>query len=51
MDQFAAWLKQHHPVLAGRVIGSVVVDEHHMSQGQLLQKAREYYSNLHPALP
>jgi hypothetical protein len=45
MDQFVAWLKLHHPELAKRIIGSLVVDEHHLTEGQLLAKAREFYSN------
>jgi hypothetical protein len=45
MDQFVAWLKTHHPELAKRVIGSQVVDEHHLTEGQLLAKAREFYAN------
>jgi hypothetical protein len=44
MDQFIAWLESHHPELATRVIGSLVVDEHHLSEGQLLAKAREFYA-------
>jgi hypothetical protein len=43
MDQFIAWLEIHHAELATRVIGSLVVDEHHLSEGQLLAKAREFY--------
>jgi hypothetical protein len=45
MDQFTAWLKQHRPELAKRVVGAVVVDEHHLTEAQLLAKAREFYSN------
>jgi hypothetical protein len=45
MDQFVAWLKLHHPGLAKRIIGSLVVDEHHLTEGQLLAKAREFYAN------
>jgi hypothetical protein len=44
MDQFIAWLKLHHPELATRTIGSLVVDEHHLTDGQLLEKARAFYS-------
>jgi len=44
MDQFIAWLKLHHPELAARIIGSLVVDEHHLTDGQLLEKAREFHS-------
>jgi hypothetical protein len=35
----------HHPELAKRIIGSVVVDEHHLTVDQLLEKAREFYAN------
>ncbi len=45
MTQFSAWLKQHHPELAKRVVGSVVVDEHHLTEAQLLAQAREFYAS------
>jgi hypothetical protein len=45
MEQFVAWLKQHHPGLASRVTGCVVVDEHHLTEGQLLAKAREFFAS------
>ena len=44
MDQFIAWLKLHHAELAKRIVGSLVVDEHHLTEGQLLVKAREFYA-------
>jgi hypothetical protein len=44
MEQFTAWLGRHHPELASRVVGSLVIDEHHLSEGELLSKAREFYS-------
>jgi len=44
MDQFIAWLKLHRPELAARVIGSLVVDEHHLTEAQLLAKAREFHA-------
>jgi hypothetical protein len=43
MEQLLAELKQHHKDLAGRIIGSVVVDEHHLTEDQLLAKARELF--------
>ena len=49
MDQFIAWLKIHHLGLANRIIGSIVIDEHHLTEAQLLAKAREFYS--HPRTP
>ena len=44
MDQFIAWLKLHHPELAKRIIGSVVVDEHHVTDDELLAKARGFFA-------
>jgi hypothetical protein len=44
MDQFIAWAKIHHPDLTERIIGAVVIDEHHLTEGQLLAKAREFYA-------
>ena len=45
MDQFTLWLKHHRPELAGRIIGTEVVDEHHLTDAQLLAKAREFYAD------
>lgn len=45
MDQFIAWTKTHHPEIAQRIIGSLAVDESHLTQDQLLAKAREFYAN------
>jgi hypothetical protein len=42
-EQFRNWLKVHHVNLAERIIGLVAVDENHLSDGQLLEKAREFY--------
>jgi hypothetical protein len=44
MDQFNHWLKKHHPAIAARIIGSLVVDEQHLTDGQLLAKARDFYA-------
>jgi len=44
MEQFLNWSRQHHPELATRIIGSHVIDEHHLTEGQLLAKAREVYT-------
>jgi hypothetical protein len=44
MVQFFNWLKVHHADLAARVSGCVTVDEHHLTNDQLLTKAREFYS-------
>ncbi len=46
MDQFIAWSKLHHPALAKRIIGSLAVDESHLTQDQLLAKAREFHTRV-----
>ena len=45
MDQFISWLEVHHHELSKRMIGSQVVDEYHLTEDQLLAKAREFYAN------
>lgn len=44
MDQFAAWLAKHQPDLARRIVATVVVDEHHLTEAQLLAHARETFA-------
>jgi hypothetical protein len=44
MVQFVAWLEIHYPTLAKRIVGSVVVDESHMTEDQLLAKAAHFFS-------
>lgn len=44
MEMLLADLKAHHSDVAEKVIGSVVVDAHHTTDGQLLAKAREFYA-------
>jgi hypothetical protein len=44
MDQFTAWVKLHRPELAKRIVGSQVIDEHHLTEGQLLAKARDFFA-------
>ncbi len=43
MEMLLADLKSHHPDVAENVIGSVVIDAHHTTEGKLLAKAREFY--------
>ncbi len=45
MEQFFSELKKHHKELAKRVVGLHVVDEQHLSEDQLLAKAREVYAS------
>jgi hypothetical protein len=46
MEQLLAELKQHHAELAKRVIGSVVVDEQHLTRDQLLAMARKFHEEI-----
>src|SRR5688572_700723 len=46
MDQLLAALKHDHPDLAERVVGSFVVDAQHLTEDQLLAKARDFYANV-----
>lgn len=48
MDQLLLDLKEHHHELAARVVGTVTVDAHHLTEPQLLAKAREFYAALNP---
>ncbi len=43
MEQFVTWLKKHHADLVQRIVGTVVIDERHLTEPQLLAKAREFY--------
>jgi hypothetical protein len=45
MEQLLADLKQNHRDVAGHVVGSVVVDGHHRTEGQLLAQAREFFAS------
>jgi len=44
MDQLMAAVRRDHADLVDRVVGSIVVDEHHLTEDQLLAKAREFYA-------
>jgi hypothetical protein len=45
MEQLLAELKHHHPDVARHIVGSVAVDEHHLTEDQLLARAREFYGS------
>ena len=47
MDHLMAELRQHRPDLARRVVGTLVVNEQHMSEDQLLAEARAFYAARH----
>lgn len=44
MGEFIKWLDSKHPEISRRVIGSVVVDQHHLTEAQLLRTAQEFYA-------
>ena len=44
MEQLLADLKDHHPDVAEKIIGSVIVDAHHTTEDKLLAKARDFYA-------
>jgi hypothetical protein len=44
MVQFVGWLEANQPEIFRRVIGSVVVDQHHQTEAQLLRAAQEFYA-------
>jgi hypothetical protein len=45
MEQLLAALTHDHADIAKRVVGSVVVDAQHLTEDQLLAKARDFYAN------
>jgi hypothetical protein len=47
MDHLVAELNKEHGDIAPKVIGTVVVDEHHLSEPQLLAQAREFFASNH----
>lgn len=44
MDQLMTNLNDHHRDVAEHVVGCVVIDSHHRTEGQLLAQAREYFA-------
>lgn len=48
MEMLLADLQAHHPDVAEKIVGSLVVDAHHTTDDQLLAKAREFYAELSP---
>lgn len=44
MEHLVGDLKEHHPDIARRVVGTVIVNEQHMSEDQLLAQARAFYA-------
>lgn len=51
MELFAAWLEHHEPAVAAKIAGKLVVDEHHLTDGELVTKARNHLAHLSPTAP
>ena len=49
MEKFASWLRLNHTEISRRVLGTIAVDESHMTDGQLLKKARGFYETAQQA--
>jgi len=43
MEQFTAWLKKNHPELDGRITDTRAMDLPHLTDGQILAKARDFF--------
>jgi hypothetical protein len=46
MEQFIQWTALHHPEVSARIVGTLVVDEHHLTEGELVAKAVEFYAGV-----
>jgi hypothetical protein len=49
MEQLVTDLWENHPDVARHIVGKMVLDAQHLSEDQLLAKAREFYEKLTPA--
>jgi hypothetical protein len=45
MEQLLTDLKAHHSDVAAKVVGTVVIDANHVTDNQLLARARELFAN------
>jgi hypothetical protein len=45
MEQLLADLNHNHKDVATHIVGAIVVDEHHRTEGQLLAQAREFFAS------
>jgi len=44
MDELLADLKKNHRDVAEHIVGSIVIDEHHLTESQLLAQARDFFA-------
>jgi hypothetical protein len=45
MEHLLADLKHNHSDVAKHIVGSIVIDGHHLTEGQLLAQAREVFAS------
>ncbi len=45
MEHLLAELKHDHREVANHIVGTILVDEHHLTEGQLLAQAREFFAS------
>ena len=45
MEQLLADLKHNHHDVAKHIVGSIVIDGHHLTESQLLAQAREFFAS------
>jgi hypothetical protein len=46
--RWVVWLQKHRPELAGRIIGTAVIDERQLTEAELLAKARQFFATVRP---
>ena len=46
MEHLLTELRTHHPAVAAKLVGVVVIDENHTTDEQLLARARDFYATL-----
>ncbi len=46
MEHLLAELTRHHGDVAKRIVGSIVLDETHLTEDQLLARARDLYAGI-----
>jgi hypothetical protein len=51
MEQLLADLKHNHSDVAEHIVGSIVVDAHHLTEGQLLAQARDFFASKGAVIP
>lgn len=45
MDLFTVWLREHHPKISDRLVGTMIVDASHLTEKELVARARDVFAN------